>query len=122
MQGCAPHQQYREPLLLLQDKIFGARFQASTAASMRFLLVWVVTLRNNPEERRSQTFHYFLLFTVTFVTLSGSYGNDGYANAPQNCYTHIAYLVEVTGSIYIYCVVPIRLSGNFPILLSFYSF
>jgi len=88
---------------------------------MRFLLVWLVTLRNNPEERRSQTFHYVLLFTVTFVT-SGSYGNDGYANAPQNCYTYIAYLVELTGSIYIYCVVPIRLSDNFRILLSFLFF
>jgi hypothetical protein len=84
MQGYAAHQQYREPLLLLQDNIFGARFQASAAASMRFLFVWVVTLHNNPEERRSQTFYYFLLFTVTFVTLSGLYGNDGYANAPQN--------------------------------------
>jgi len=75
MHGCAAHQQYRKPFFLLQDKIFGARFRASAAASMRYLLVWV-----------------FLLFSVTFVTLSGSYGNDGYANAPQyyvKCIWHV---------------------------------
>ena len=38
MQGCAAHQQYREPLFLLQDKIFVASFQASAAASMRIYL------------------------------------------------------------------------------------
>jgi hypothetical protein len=93
MQDCAVHQQYREPLYLLQDKIFGARFQASDASSMSLMLVWVVTLRDSPEERRSQNFHYFLLFIVTYVTLFGSYGKDGYANAPQYYVIRILHIL-----------------------------
>jgi hypothetical protein len=45
MQGCAAHQQYREPFFNLQDKIFGARFQASAAAFGLSGLLRCVTIR-----------------------------------------------------------------------------
>jgi hypothetical protein len=87
MQGCAAHQQHREPFFHLQDKIFGARFQASVAASMRLMFVWVVTLRYNQKSEDLK------MFNMTYGTLFISYGNDGYANATRYYVTRILHIL-----------------------------